>query len=91
MSAVTFADNVKQQYNSTPKTEIVSMIDTTWSPVLASAGKPTMAEPAIPFAESMGIEREQHFDALALIQEAGPMSNGGTTKSGQARVRCQIL
>ena len=68
MSKVVFAQNMKQQYNSAPKTEVVDMLNTTWSPVLVTAGKPKMPEPAIPVAASMGIEREQHFDALALIQ-----------------------
>ena len=39
MSKVEFAGNANQQYNSTPKTEVVSMLTTTWSPVL-SCGKP---------------------------------------------------
>ena len=50
-----------------------------------------MPEPAIPVAESMGIEHEQHFDALALIQNVSTMSSGGHTSTGQARVRCTIL
>ena len=91
MSKIVFADNMNQQYNSTPKTEVVSMLSTTWSPVLVSAGKPKIPEPAIPIVQSMGIEREQHFDALALIQDVSASSNGGNTLTGQARVRCQIL
>ena len=77
MSKVVFAENTKQQYNSAPKTEVVSMLSTTWRSVLVSAGKPKMAEPAVPVAESMGIEREQHFDALALIQEISEINQGG--------------
>ena len=91
MSKVAFADNTNQQYNSTPKTEVVSMLNTTWNPVLDSAGKPKMAEPAIPIVASMGIEHEQLFDAMALIQEISPMSSGGRTTAGQPRVRCQVL
>ena len=91
MSKVVFAENTKQQYNSAPKTEVVSMLNTTWSSVLVSAGKPKMAEPAVPVAESMSIEREQHFDALALIQDMSEINKGGTTTTGQARVRCKIL
>ena len=91
MSKVAFAENTNQQYNSTPKTEVVSMLSTTWSPVLISAGKLKMPETAIPIAASMGIEREQSFDALALIQEVSDMNNGGNTQTGQARVRCQVL
>ena len=30
MSKVVFAENTKQQYNSAPKTEVVSMLGTTW-------------------------------------------------------------
>ena len=45
MSKIAFAENTNQQYNSTPKTEVVSMLNTTWSPVLLSAGKPNIAEP----------------------------------------------
>ena len=91
MSKVAFAENTNQQYNTTPKIEVVFMLSTTWSPVLISAGKPKMPEPAIPIAASMGIEREQTFDALALIQEVSDMHNGGNTQTGQARVRCQVL
>ena len=67
------------------------MLNTTWAPVLASAGKPRMPEPNIPVAESMGIQREQHFDALALIQNVSEMCSGGRTSTGQARVRCTVL
>ena len=91
MSKVVFADNVKTQYNSAPKMEVVSMLNTSWNPVLASAGKPRMPEPAIPVAESMGIEHEQHFDTLALIQKVSEMSAGGLTSTGQGRVRCTIV
>ena len=68
MSKVDFALNTKQQYNSAPKTEVVSMLTTTWSPVLPCGKTPIMPEPAIPIAASLGIKREQHFDALALVQ-----------------------
>ena len=91
MSKVVFAENTKQQYNSAPKTEVVSMVNTQWTSVLSSAGKPLMPEPSIPVAASMGIEREQHFDALALVQEVSESSNGGKTATGQARLKCQIL
>ena len=91
MSQVVFAANTKAQYNSAPKLEVVSMLNTSWNPVLVSAGKPKMPEPAIPVAESMGIEHEQHFDALALIQNVSTMTSGGQTSTGQARVRCTIL
>ena len=67
MSKVVFTENTKQQYNSAPKTELFSMLNTTWSPVLVSAGKLKIAEPAIPVAACVGINREQQFDALALI------------------------
>ncbi len=68
------------------------MQNTIWHPVLASVGKPKMAEPLIPVSESMGIEHEQHFDALALIQDMSDLAlRGGVTATGQARVRCIIL
>ena len=68
------------------------MQNTIWHPVLASAGKPKMAEPLVPVSESMGIEHEQHFDALALIQDMSDLAlRGGVTATGQARVRCIIL
>ena len=91
MSKVAFAENTNQQYNSTPKTEVVSMLSTTWTPVLVSAAKPKIAEPAIPIVASMGIEHEQLFDAMALVQEVSPMNSGGRTAAGQARARCQVL
>ena len=81
MSKVVLATNVNQQYNNTPKTEVVSMQHTTWSPVLSTAAKRTKPEPGIPIAASMGIGREQLFDALALVQEVGEMARGGTTSS----------
>ena len=55
MSKVVFVDNVKQQYNSAPKTEVVSMRQTTWTSILNQTGKPKMPEPNVPIAESMGI------------------------------------
>ena len=90
MNKVVFTDNTKQQYNSAPKTEVVSMTSTTFNPVLVSAGKPKMPEPAIPVAASMGIGREQQFDALALIQQISAIAHGGTTSNGQRRVRCTV-
>ena len=91
MSKINFADNTNQQYNSTPKTEVVSMVNTTFNPVLVSAAKPIMAEPAIPIVASLGIDHEQLFDAMALVQSVSPTSPGGRTSKGQARVRCQVL
>ena len=82
MSKVVLAENTKQQYNSTPKTEVVCMARTTFNPVLVSAGKPKMPEPGIPIAASMGIHREQQFDALALIHAITPMAKGGRTSTG---------
>ena len=90
MSKVVFATNVNQQYNNTPKTEVVSMQHTTWNPVLSTGSKNIMPEPGIPIAASMGIGREQLFDALALVQEVGEMAPGGTTSTNIARVRVQI-
>ena len=62
MSKVVLATNVNQQYNNTPKTEVVSMQNTTWSPVLSTGSKSIKPEPSIPIAASMGIGREQLFD-----------------------------
>ena len=90
MSKVVVADNSKTQYNSARKLEVVPMLNTSCGPVLASAGKPKLPEPAIPVAEAMGIEHEQHFDALALIQNVSTSSSGGHTSAGQACVRCTI-
>ena len=90
MSKVAFADNTNRQYNSAPKTEVVSMAKTTFSPILVSAGKPSMPEPAIPVGASMNIGREQNFDALALIHDITEMKPGGTNSTGQKRVRCTI-
>ena len=42
MSKDVLAENTKQQYNSTPKTEVVCMARTTFNRVLISAGKPKM-------------------------------------------------
>ena len=85
MSKIAFADNTQQRYNSAPSPKVVSMANTTFTPVLVSAGKLDMPEPAIPVAESMSIEREQHFDALALIQHVSEMSFGGRTSTGMRR------
>ena len=90
MSKVVLAENMKQQDNSAPKSEIVSMINTTFSPMLVSVEKPKIPEPAIPVAASMGIGREQQFDALALIQQISAIAHGGTTSNGQRRVRCTV-
>ncbi len=91
MTKVVFAENTKQQYNSAPKTEVVSMQNTDWHPVLVSAGKPKMAEPPVPVSESMSIEHEQYFDVLSLIQNMSEINKGGVTPTGQERVRCTIL
>ena len=66
------------------------MTQTTWSPVSAKAQKFKMAEPNIPVAESMGIEHEQQFDALALVHDIFELHNGGT-HAGQQRLRFKIL
>ena len=89
MTKVAFATNLSQQYNNTPKTEVVSMQNTTWISVLSSANKPTKPEPGIPIAASIDMGREQLFDALALVAEVGPVGNGGMS-GGQARVRVQV-
>ena len=91
ISKIEFASNVNQQYNSTTKTEVISILSTTWSPVLVSVGTPNMAEPAIPIVASMEIEGAQTFDALALIQHVSDTCPGGTTSTGQRRVRCSVL
>ena len=88
MSKVIFVDNVKQQYNSAPKTEVVSMRQTTWTSVLNQAGKPQMPEPNVPVADSVGIEREQMFDALGLARDMSEIMPGGRTLTGKDRVRC---
>ena len=88
MSKVVFVDNVKQQYNSAPKTEVVSMRQTTWTSVLNQSGHPKMPEPNVPIAEGMNIEREQVFDALGLVRDVSPVMAGGRTLAGQDRVRC---
>ena len=67
-SAVAFAENTNQQYNSTPKTEVLPMLNTAWNPVLVSLGKPNIVEPGIPIVASIGIDHEQLFDAMALVQ-----------------------
>ena len=90
MSNVQFAHNVKQQYNSAPKTDVVAMHCTTFSPVLVSAAKPILPAPGIPIAACMSIGQEQLFDALALIENISEMAPGGTTSAGQRRVRCTI-
>ena len=67
------------------------MLNTTWSPVLASVGKPNMPEPAIPIVKSMNIEQEQLFDALAAVQKVSEALPGGKTPAGQQRIRCQVV
>ena len=62
----------------------------TWSLVLSMGSKSILPEPGIPIAASMGIGREQLFDALALVQEVGEMALGGTTSTNTARVRVQV-
>ena len=91
MSRVGFAQGVKKEYNSAPKTQVVSMLNTTWTAVLTSAGKPRMPEPPIPIVASMDIEAEQTFDALALIHDVSETAGGGQTQSGQKRMRCTVL
>ena len=88
MTKPSFVSNVKQQYNSAPKSEVVSMLHTTWTPVLSSAGKPTMAEPSIPIAMCMSINREQLFDVMGIVREVSEVLPGGRTSSGQERLRC---
>ena len=90
MSKVAFADNVQNKDNSAPKTEVVCMRNTKFSPVLSSASKPSMPEPNIPLSASLGIQKEQLFDALALIRDMSEVLSGGTTRSGQQRQRCTI-
>ena len=51
MTKPSFVSNVKQQYNSAPKCEVVVMMQTTFTPVLRRAGHPTMLEPSIPIYE----------------------------------------
>ena len=91
MSKIQFASNVNRQYNSAPKSEVISMLNTTWSPVLVSVEKPNMPEPAIPIVKSMDIEQEQAFDALALVQKVSEALPGGKTPTGQQRMRCQVV
>lgn len=88
MTKPSFVSNVKQQYNSAPKSEVVSMMHTTFTPVLSSAGKPTMPEPSIPIATCMSINREQLFDVMGIVREVSEPLPGGRTSSGQERVRC---
>ena len=88
MTKPSFVTNVKHQYNSAPKSEVVSMLHTTWTPVLSSAGKPTMAEPSIPIAMCMSINREQLFDVMGIVREVSEVLPGGRTSSGQERLRC---
>ena len=88
MSKPSLVSNVKQQHNNAPKSEVVSMLHTTWAPVLSSAGKPTMAEPSIPIAMCMSINREQLFDVMGIVREVSEVLPGGRTSSGQERLRC---
>ena len=91
MSQVVIADNTKTKYNSAPKTEVVSMTQTTWKSCLASGKAIEMAEPNIPVAESMGIEHEQHFDSLALVHSISELNYGGRSNAGKERVRFKIV
>ena len=88
MTKPSFVSDVKQQYNSAPKSEVVSMLHTTFTPVLRSAGKPTMPEPSIPIAMCMSINREQLFDVMGIVREVSELLPGGRTAFGQERVRC---
>jgi len=88
MTKPSFVSNVKQQHNNAPKSEVVSMLHTTWAPVLSSAAKPTMAEPSIPIAMCLSIIREQLFDVMGIVREVSEVRSGGRTSSGQERVRC---
>lgn len=91
MSKVALAENMKRQYNSTPKSEVVCMARTKFDPVLAvGAGKPKMPEPPVPLAASMSIDREQQFDVLALIEGITETAPGGQLPSGQRRGRCTV-
>ena len=91
MSTVALAANSKRMYNSAPKTEVVCMRQTKFDPVLAvSIGKSNMPEPPVPIADSMRINQEQHFDALALIQDITATAPGGQFKDGQARSRFTV-
>ena len=91
MSKVVLAENSKRQYNSAPKTEIVCLHQTKFDPVLTgSIKKSAMPEPPVPIAASMSINHEQHFDALALIQDISETAPGGQLKDGQARTRFTV-
>jgi len=91
MSKVVLAENSKRQFNSAPKTEVVCIRQTKFDPVLAgSAGKSVMPEPPVPISASMNINREQHFDVLALIHDISELSAGGQLKNGQARSRFTV-
>ena len=79
MTKPSFVSNVKHQYNSVPKSEVVSMMHTTFTPVLSSAGKPTMPEPSIPIATCMSINREQLFDVMGIVREVSEPLPGGRT------------
>ena len=73
MTKPSFVSNVKQQYNNAPKSEVVSMMHTTFTPVLSSAGKPTMPEPSIPIATCMSINREQRVDVMGIVREVSEL------------------
>ena len=88
MTKPVFVSNVKQQYNIAPKSKVVSILHTTFTPVLGSAGKPTMPEPSIPIAMCMSINCEQLFDVMGIVREVSEVLPGGKTSSGQDRVRC---
>ena len=89
MSKVVLAENVKRQYNSAPKTEVVCMTRTHFDPVLVT-GPARMPEPAVPIAASMSIGCEQVFDGLALIYQISESAPGGQLSTGQRRVRITL-
>ena len=91
MHNVVLAQNVKRRYNNAPKAEVACMRQTKFEPVLAvGAGKPVMPEPPVPIAACMGIDSEQHFDVLAMIQDISEAAPGGQLKDGRLRVRCTV-
>ena len=89
MSKVALAANVNRQYINTPQTEVVSMLNTSWSAVLGPRAKSVKPEPNIPISASMRIDREQLFDALALVYEVSDMAGSGLTNNNVSRMRLQ--
>ena len=84
MTKPSFVSNVKQQYNSAPKSEVVSMLHTAFTPILGSAGKPTMPQPSIPIAKCMSINREQQFDVMRIVREVSELLPGGKSSSSSS-------